>query len=111
MKEITYPDAEAVSIFTGNGKENVQLDLAGLCERFVFTLPFWRERANVGFALSLSIKLKKKERITDAEHEALEKGMKLEGNQLSAELNPFYLRCLNAVYTARTINEPPPSKD
>lgn len=100
MKIINYPEKTTIG--------NATFDLSKICEQFVFGHEFWRRRENIGFALTLMPKLKAEEKITDDEHEALEKGMRLEGQIVSQELNPYYLKCLSAVYSAtstKTVNE------
>lgn len=93
MKVIDFPDAVTIG--------NETIDLPKICEKFIFNQGFWRDRSNIGFALSLYDKLQNKKPLSDGEHEALEKGMKLEGQMISPELNRYFLECLQAVYLAK----------
>lgn len=88
------------------------INLSVVCERAVFVQEFWRQKENTGFALTIAPKLReaaKQEadsvrlvRLSDDEHEALEKGMKLQGQVIGPDLNMYYLQCLQAVYSAKT---------
>jgi len=100
MKCIEFPLPKVI-----NGET---LDLPIILDRFVFVLTFWREKENLKLGLSLMRKMAPGQRIqratvTDAECEALEKGMKLDGSQISPALNGYYMTCLGAVYEAKDI--------
>lgn len=109
MMKISYPEATDVVLFRQNGEKFTErLDLGLVVQKFVLGLDICREKANVKIARALLSKLSARELLKDEEHEALEKWMRLTGTQVSPELNPYYLECLDAVYDAQKVT---PQKD
>jgi hypothetical protein len=105
MMKITYPEPQDLTFTRGDGQKYTErFDLGMIVQRFVLPQEVCREKANVKLARSILKKLPQKSLLKDEEHEALEKWMKLSGQQIAPDLNTYYLECLDAVYDAVQVN-------